>query len=1021
MTIASITKELEKTITRSRLLEILQWARESGEADVYHRVSYLLDQEPKARKFDLGLGRPFIPNLGSIETSLDQYEYLPQGLGMPELDLSDIYKTINDKILKEINENGRLPFEKPWIDPNMLRGGKDAYSLFLSYSTNKPYSIANQMLIAQQLRKRKLDHPFFITKEAVKKKGGKISKDLKPVIIYVVGYMWVYDGPKETVFKYSVNSIETYLKELGFSGKELADKMDNALRKFLTTNEVYPTDDVTGIEFNFKDREYIAGRAGQWQDNIEAAEAIVEARPTENRIVINHKKQDRAYYSPSDDAVFMPVKDQFPKPERYYSTLFHEIVHATGSPQRINRLKGGFKFNPEYNKEELVAEVGASYLTAEAGILNKHIRHTASYLKNYLQALKKQLGDDPEYMLRAFSEAQRAAEYLLQRNSNGRPLYAVRLLEKLEKEAKDNAVAKVKKTKSHRSKKTKNGTIKVAKRKEKATKRDQSALNRKKHPEAYFKGELKKEYYFDKDGKLRHENDELFQELFGDNGDKGFSKNLETERKAIQTRKNGKLKNRQLDLFNDMDIKGLAAPEDVVRDRYVFQNYILKLKYEKPVKQKTVHVGDVGGKLAKLTKASTISMPGRIIEDQVNKHPGGALFYNLMDLARCIENTSEIDQTGKTFTVYCDMINFSGGTYKARVKLRENGKRLDVVDFIPRLTRKQYRVATEPQKPKKKRKAKTVVKKKAASKPKPVKKAAVKKIVKKPVQKSRLASPIPNVPIEESVSQPVPVIMETAPDPKPVQNDLAELIAQNKEKSENVANIEKFRMPNELEPFLGNLERYRLAIVLIGESGAFKSQMTAQIMDGFLKLGDQVAYFPLEMGGLHAAPTKNALERNVSNYQAKIDSGQLTIMDYASNGVDTIRQFAATGAFNTIVIDSWTELDADSREFNELRKDFPNVAFVVIFQLNAQGKIRGGNKPVFDAPVRIMCFKGEDKNDIYQNYAEIMKNRENETGLKYLIAKKQMLNAPSDNSSTTEPTQEYSEVKNSWSDVPLIL
>ncbi len=54
-----------------------------------------------------------------------------------------------------------------------------------------------------------------------------------------------------------------------------------------------------------------------------------------------------------------------------YATLFHELIHSTGHPSRLNRPtlteSAGFGSNP-YCKEELVAEMGAAFLSGHAGI-----------------------------------------------------------------------------------------------------------------------------------------------------------------------------------------------------------------------------------------------------------------------------------------------------------------------------------------------------------------------------------------------------------------------------------------------------------------------------------------------------------------------------------------------------------------------------------------------------------------------------------------------------------------------------
>ena len=122
---------------------------------------------------------------------------------------------------------------------------------------------------------------------------------------------------------------------------------------------------------------------------------------------------NRAYYIPLFDKIQMPNKEDFETPENYYSTLFHEMAHSTGSQKRLKRFRATDSniFGSEtYSKEELVAEMTASFLCAEAEIENKTLDNSAAYIKGWLQAIKN---SDKNFVLSAASKAQYAAEYIL--------------------------------------------------------------------------------------------------------------------------------------------------------------------------------------------------------------------------------------------------------------------------------------------------------------------------------------------------------------------------------------------------------------------------------------------------------------------------------------------------------------------------------------------------------------------------------------------------------------------------------
>jgi antirestriction protein ArdC len=91
----------------------------------------------------------------------------------------------------------------------------------------------------------------------------------------------------------------------------------------------------------------------------------------------------RAYFNPAEDYIRLPVKESFKTPENYYSTALHELTHWSGHESRLNRLDKLARFgNESYAAEELVAELGASFLTSILGVPNVPIQDNAAYLKH---------------------------------------------------------------------------------------------------------------------------------------------------------------------------------------------------------------------------------------------------------------------------------------------------------------------------------------------------------------------------------------------------------------------------------------------------------------------------------------------------------------------------------------------------------------------------------------------------------------------------------------------------------------
>ena len=119
-----------------------------------------------------------------------------------------------------------------------------------------------------------------------------------------------------------------------------------------------------------------------------------------------------AFYSPHEDSIGMPLRERFDAEERYYATLFHELIHSTGHEKRLNRAtlneNGGFGSDP-YCKEELIAEMGGAFLCGQAEIAERTIDSSAAYLKSWLERLR----NDKTLIVQAAAQAQKAADFIL--------------------------------------------------------------------------------------------------------------------------------------------------------------------------------------------------------------------------------------------------------------------------------------------------------------------------------------------------------------------------------------------------------------------------------------------------------------------------------------------------------------------------------------------------------------------------------------------------------------------------------
>lgn len=126
---------------------------------------------------------------------------------------------------------------------------------------------------------------------------------------------------------------------------------------------------------------------------------------------IHELAQERAFYSPSKDTIYLPLREHFKDEISFAKTLLHEMGHSTGHPTRLNRpLQAPFG-SPEYAKEELRAEIGSLFVGTDMGIHmeGEHYEDHSDYLKSWIEALN----EDYNELFRACADAEKISQRLI--------------------------------------------------------------------------------------------------------------------------------------------------------------------------------------------------------------------------------------------------------------------------------------------------------------------------------------------------------------------------------------------------------------------------------------------------------------------------------------------------------------------------------------------------------------------------------------------------------------------------------
>lgn len=147
-------------------------------------------------------------------------------------------------------------------------------------------------------------------------------------------------------------------------------------------------------------------------DPVERADSLIAA----SGVPILHGG-DKACFVPSQDMIRLPPREAFRTRDGYYGTAFHELSHATGHESRLARDLSGRFGSSAYAMEELVAELGASFVMAGLGLAPEPHPDTVAYLASWLDVLKA----GNRAIFSAASHASRAADYLTVRQAQDEP------------------------------------------------------------------------------------------------------------------------------------------------------------------------------------------------------------------------------------------------------------------------------------------------------------------------------------------------------------------------------------------------------------------------------------------------------------------------------------------------------------------------------------------------------------------------------------------------------------------------
>jgi antirestriction protein ArdC len=284
---------------------------------------------------------------------------------------TDFYDDITNKIIAEL-EAGCLPWVQPWGTPT----AKAPLAMPQNAATVRRYSGINVLILWGAVIERGFSGQSWLTFRQALSLGGHVRKGERGTTVVYADRFVPDDEKKRAAETGDEAHAIPFLKRFTLFN---TDQCDDLPAEIATVAPPLPPDMVKP-----------------------QVEALIKATGIDFRIGGN-----RAFYIPSEDFVQVPPPAAYFEPINWHRTALHELGHASGHRSRLNRDLSRTSGSKKYAFEELIAELCAVFSCASLGILPT-VRH-ADYIGSWLAVLR----EDSRAIVRAASQASRAADYLL--------------------------------------------------------------------------------------------------------------------------------------------------------------------------------------------------------------------------------------------------------------------------------------------------------------------------------------------------------------------------------------------------------------------------------------------------------------------------------------------------------------------------------------------------------------------------------------------------------------------------------
>ena len=291
-------------------------------------------------------------------------------------------------MVEKIKEVCVSDWKKPWFTQGTVGVPQNL--------SGRAYHSINRLLLYCMMDKYRYSLPVFLTFNQAKSAGVMVTKGS-------TGFPVVY-------YDMVVKHMDTG-RRIEYSAYKLLDKQEQAQYKVIPFQKTYTVFNIEQTNFKEKFPQKWEALVSRLQPEAPFVHDGTFHHPTLDATIVKDRwlcpietiHQDRAYFSPMENKIVLPLPEQFINRKEFYMTALHEMAHSTGPG--LGREFGIFG-SPKYAREELVAEFSSAVVGRDMGLFLHPREENARYLKSWLSVIS----DNPKDIMPLLGDVGKACK-----------------------------------------------------------------------------------------------------------------------------------------------------------------------------------------------------------------------------------------------------------------------------------------------------------------------------------------------------------------------------------------------------------------------------------------------------------------------------------------------------------------------------------------------------------------------------------------------------------------------------------